>query len=235
MALKEVSSLMAIHEKARTDAAAPETYSYLLREAGYRPATPAVVGAAIPRAWDVLLARTISQVGSPPVLSAAATALIALTLSSLSAWHWAAVYVSVAILTPVLYLVWLLCRRQITGLGLPLREQRVWPLIFALVCAGLAWLVLAQGGAPRQMVALARGLWLELVVLFAITLSWKISVHAAVAASVATLVWSLSGTAVPLLIGVLVVAWSRVRLRRHALDETVAGALLGLTIFFIAV
>jgi membrane-associated phospholipid phosphatase len=235
MALKEVSSLMAIHEKARTDAAAPETYSYLLREAGYRPATPAVVGAAIPRAWDVLLARTISQVGSPPVLSAAATALIALTLSSLSAWHWAAVYVSVAILTPVLYLVWLLCRRQITGLGLPLREQRVWPLIFALVCAGLAWLVLAQGGAPRQMVALARGLWLELVVLFAITLSWKISVHAAVAASVATLVWSLSGTAVPLLIGVLVVAWSRVRLRRHAVDETVAGALLGLTIFAIAV
>jgi hypothetical protein len=235
MALKEVSSLMAIHEKARTDAAAPETYSYLLREAGYRPATPAVVGAAIPRAWDVLLARTISQVGSPPVLSAAATALIALTLSSLSAWHWAAVYVSVAILTPVLYLVWLLCRRQITGLGLPLREQRVWPLIFALVCAGLAWLVLAQGGAPQQMVALARGLWLELVVLFAITLSWKISVHAAFVASVATLVWSLSGTPVPLLIGVPVVAWSRVRMRRHAVDETVAGALLGLTIFFIAV
>jgi membrane-associated phospholipid phosphatase len=235
MALKEGSPLMAIHEKARTDAAVPETCSHLLREAGYRPATPAVVGAAIPRVWDGLLARTISQVGSPPVLSAVAMALVASTLPSPRAWHWAAGYVSVAILTPVLYLVWLLYRGQITGLGVELREQRVRPLIFALVCAGLAWLVLAQGGAPQQMVALARGLWLELVVLFAITLSWKISVHAAFVASVATLVWSLSGTPVPLLIGVPVVAWSRVRLRRHAVDETVAGALLGLTIFAIAV
>ena len=181
------------------------------------------------------MAHLISQVGSPPVLSAAATAMVASTLSDPSAWHWAAVYVSVAILTPVLYLAWLLCRGQITDPELPLREQRVRPLIFALVCAGLAWLVLAQGGAPRQMVALARGLWLELVVLFGITLSWKISVHAAVAASVATLAWSLGGTAVPLLIGVPLVAWSRVRLRHHAVDETVAGALLGLTIFFIAV
>jgi membrane-associated phospholipid phosphatase len=109
------------------------------------------------------------------------------------------------------------------------------PLIFTVVCAGLAWLVLAQGDAPEQMVALARRLWLLIAVILGITLSWKISVHSAVAASVATLVWSLGGMAVPLLIGVLVVAWSRVRLGRHAVDETVAGALLGLTVFFIAV
>jgi membrane-associated phospholipid phosphatase len=201
---------MAIHEETRTDATAS-------------------------RSWDGLLAYAISQVGSPPVLSTAATAMVASTLSDPRAWHWAVVYVSVAILTPVLYLAWLLCRGQITDLGLPLREQRVRPLIFTVVCAGLAWLVLAQGGAPEQMVALARGLWLLIVVILGITLSWKISVHSAVAASVATLVWSLGGTAVPLLIGVPVVAWSRVRSGRHAVDETVAGALLGLTVFFIAV
>jgi membrane-associated phospholipid phosphatase len=226
---------MAIHEETRTDTSVPETCSHFLGEAGRRPAASAVGDATSSRAWDGLVARVISQVGSPPVLSAAVTALVASTISDPSAWHWAAVYVSVAILTPVLYLAWLLCRGQITDPGLPLREQRVRPLIFTLACAGLAWLVLAQGGAPRQMVALARGLWLELVVLFGITLSWKISVHAAVAASVATLVWSLSGTPVPLLLGVPLIAWSRVRLRRHAVDETVAGALLGLTIFFIAV
>ena len=190
--------------------------------------------AAVSRSWDGLLAHVISRFGSPPVLSAVATALVGSTQSDPRAWHWAAVYVSVAILTPVLYLVWLLCRGQITDLGLPLREQRVRPLIFALVCAGLAWLVLAQGGAPEQMVALARGLWLLIAAILGITLSWKISVHSAVAASVATLVWYLGGTAVPLLIGVPVVAWSRVRLGRHAVDETVAGALLGLTVFFIA-
>jgi hypothetical protein len=44
-------------------------------------------------------------------------------------------------------------------------------LIFGLVCAGLAWLVLAQGGAPEQMVALARRLWLLIVVILGITLT----------------------------------------------------------------
>jgi membrane-associated phospholipid phosphatase len=190
--------------------------------------------ATVSRSWDGLLAHVISRFGSPPVLSAVATAMVASTQSDPRAWHWAVVYVSVAILTPVLYLAWLLCRGQITDLGLPLREQRVRPLIFALVCAGLAWLVLAQGGAPEQMVALARGLWLLIAVILGITLSWKISVHSAVAAGVATLVWSLGGTPVPLLIGVLVVAWSRVRLGRHAVDETVTGALLGQIVFFVA-
>ena len=225
---------MAIHEETRTDTAVPDACSHLFGEAGCRTASPAVADATDSSVWDGLLARVISRFGSPPVLSAVAMALVGSTQSDPRAWHWAAVYVSVAILTPVLYLVWLLCRGQITDLGLPLREQRVRPLIFALVCAGLAWLVLAQGGAPEQMVALARGLWLLIAAILGITLSWKISVHSAVAAGVATLVWSLGGTAVPLLIGVPVVAWSRVRLGRHAVDETVAGALLGLTVFFIA-
>jgi membrane-associated phospholipid phosphatase len=54
-------------------------------------------------------------------------------------------------------------------------------------------------------------------------------VHSAAAAATATLAWSLIGTPLPLFIGVPIIAWSRVRLRRHSVAQTVAGASLGVT------
>ncbi len=232
--LDEVSDLMAVQEKTRTDVAIPEACSHLLREDECQPATPVVVDATIPKAWDGLLAYAISQVGSPPVLGAAVMALIASTLSSPRAWTWAGVYVFLAILTPLLYLVWLVRRGRITDLDVQLREQRTRPLIFTIACAGLAWLVLALGGAPLQMVVVTGGLWLQMAIIFGVTLRWKISMHSAAAAGVAMLVWSLAGTMLPLLIGVPIIAWSRVRLRRHTVAQTIAGAVLGLTIFLAA-
>ena len=98
----------------------------------------------------------------------------------------------------------------------------------------MAWLVLVLGGAPLQMVAVTGGLWLQMVIVFVITLRWKISMHSAAAAGVGALVWSLVGTMLPLLVGVPIIAWSRVRLRRHTVAQTVAGAALGLTVFLTA-
>jgi membrane-associated phospholipid phosphatase len=144
---------------------------------------------------------------------------------------WAGTYVSLAILIPLLYLVCLVQQGIVTDLDVQLREQRMRPLIFTMVFNGLAWGVLVLGAAPAQLVLLAGALWVQTVVIFVITLRWKISVHCAAAASLGTLVWSLIGTPWPLLIGVPIVAWSRVRLRRHTPAQTVAGALLGIAIF----
>jgi membrane-associated phospholipid phosphatase len=214
-----------------TDVAISEDCPQLPRENECQPASPAVVDATPPKSWDALLAYVISQVGSPPVLSVGALALIASTLSIQRAWTWAGVYVSLAILTPILYLVWLVRQGLVTDLDVQLREQRVRPLLFTIVCAGLAWLVLAFGGAPVEMVVVTGGLWLQMVIIFGITFRWKISVHSAAAAGVATLIWSMAGTTLPLLIGVPIIAWSRVRLQRHTVAQTIAGAVLGLAIF----
>lgn len=234
-ALSEVSVPMAVHKKARAAAATPNTCPHLPQEDECQPVAPPTVDTTIPKAWDGFLAYMISQVGSPPVLAATAMALIASTLSSPRAWRWAGAYVFLAILTPILYLFWLLHRGRVSDLDVQLREERVRPLIFTITCAGLAWLLLALGGAPLEMVAVAGGLWLQTVVIFGITLWWKISVHSAAAAGVATLVWSLAGTSLPLLIGVPIIAWSRVRLRRHTVAQTIAGAALGFAIFIVAV
>ena len=226
---------MAVHNKTHTDAAAPENRSSRPQDTERQPALPAVVDVTIPRRWDGFLAYVISQVCSPPVLSAVAMALIASTLHHARAWRWAGLYVFLAILTPVIYLIWLVRHGRVTDLDVQLREQRMRPLIVTIACGAAAWIALALGGAPIEMVVVAGGLWLQTVVIFSITLWWKISVHSAAAASVATLVWSLAGTSLPLLIGVPIIAWSRVRLRRHTVSQTIAGALLGLAIFLVAV
>jgi membrane-associated phospholipid phosphatase len=144
---------------------------------------------------------------------------------------WAGMYVSLAILTPLLYLFWLVRHGRVTDLDVQLREQRMRPLLFTIACNGAAWVLLILGAAPSLMVVLAGVLWVQMSAIFAITLFWKISVHCAAAAVAATLIWSLTGTPLPLLIGVPIVAWSRVRLRRHTVPQTVGGALLGIAIF----
>jgi hypothetical protein len=225
---------MAVHNQTRADAAIPQAGPPFPQEAESQPAAP-TVDVAVPRRWDGFLAYVISRIASPPLLATGAMALVASTLSSPRAWSWAGAYVFVAIVTPVLYLIWLVRRGRVTDVDVQLREQRARPMIFAIACAGLAWLVLALGGAPMQMVVIAGGLWLQMVVIFGITMWWKISVHSAAAAGIATLVWSLDGTLLPLLIGVPIIAWARVRLRRHTVAQTVAGAALGLAIFLVAV
>lgn len=214
---------MAVQDQAHADAVVPGTQFYPVGH-------PIREGGRQQTGWDAHLAYVISQVGSPPVLASAAVALTSATSPAPRTWMWAGIYASVAILLPLLYLVWLVRRGLVTDLDAQLRKQRIRPMLFTVVCAGLAWLVLALGAAPRSMVLLAGALAVQAVKIFVITLRWKISVHCAAAAGAATVAWSLTGTPLPLLVGVPLIAWSRVRLRRHTLAQTIAGALLGLVV-----
>jgi membrane-associated phospholipid phosphatase len=108
------------------------------------------------------------------------------------------------------------------------REQRAVPLGLsaASVLAGLA--VLAFAGAPRAIVALQVSVLVTLLVVTAVTVVWKVSLHVAVvgaAACVLTLLgggwWALSWLAVP------VVGWARLRLAAHTFAQVVVGCLLG--------
>ena len=188
----------------------------------------------VPRAWDGRIAYVITNIASPPVLGLFVLVLASSTLASLAAWTWTGVYVVIAVLAPLAFLVSLMHRGAVTDLDVQLREQRVKPLIFSLVCGGLAWLILRVGRAPRLIVLLTGLSWVQMTAAFLITLRWKISMHCATAAGVATAIWSFIGTPLPLLIGVPIIAWTRVRLRRHTLTQTIAGSLLGASVFTMA-
>jgi len=175
------------------------------------------------------VAAAISQIGSPPVLSVLALTSVAALLADGRAWALSGLFVALAVLLPLSYLIWLLRRGQVGDLDVQRREQRIRPMLFTLACGGLGWIVLALAAAPRPLLALAAALWLQMAAAFAITLRWKISVHCSAAATVATVIGFIAGTPL-LLAGVPLIAWSRLKLNRHTPAQTLAGSVLGCAI-----
>ena len=181
--------------------------------------------------WDVGLARVVSRIGSPPVLVAGTMILTAASVSHPRALLWAGTYILMAVVPSVLHLVWLMHRGHIAGLDVPLRENRIGPFALSTACYTLAWVVLRVNGAPLPMVAVAGALALQTLIVLGVTLRWKISVHCATASGTAVLAWSMIGLWLPMCLVVALIAWSRVRLRRHTVTEAAAGLLLGFVIF----
>ncbi len=196
--------------------------------------TATVVDTALPRTLDGRVAYVVSQVGSPPVLTLAALAAHAALSATARTWALAGVYALLAVIAPLGHLVWLLRRGRVTDLDVQRREQRIRPMLFTLACGALAWVVLALAAAPARLLALTGALWLQMGIVFVITFRWKISVHCASAATLAALTGFLAGTPLPLLIGLPLIAWSRVRLRRHTLAQAIAGACLGCAVALLA-
>jgi membrane-associated phospholipid phosphatase len=174
------------------------------------------------------LANTLSSVASPPILAAAMMAVAASVDGTVQAWRFAALYIGLAIATPILYLIWLLRRGTVSDIDVQIRGERWRPLIAAQLGMGIALALFIIQGAPPLMIALAGGLLAYTALAFGITLWWKISMHAAAAAAIAALVVTQVGApAFPLLAGIPLMAWARIRLKRHTLAQTVAGAALG--------
>jgi len=180
------------------------------------------------RGWDKRLARWISVVGSPPLLGLTAVALSALHLDTLSARNWAVVYVAINLLLPLALIAWLVRRGKAGDFDLSVRQERVLPLFLSTLAALACWLLLSLAPAPPLLAALALATLVQTALFFLITRHWKISMHSAVAAALLTLNLALAGaTAVALLPVLPLIAWARVRLRRHTPAQTVAGACLG--------
>ena len=174
------------------------------------------------------LAYGISQLGSPPVMGLFGLIFIAASLTVPGVWLWSGVYVIMAMVAPLLFLIWQVRHGHVTDLDVQLREQRKGSLLVTIAGFGVSWLVMHIGHAPSLLKAMAGAGFVQWLVVFAITLRWKISAHTTSAAGVTMLILRVFGlAAVPLVISIPLIAWSRVKLRRHTLGQTIAGALLG--------
>jgi len=188
----------------------------------------------IPTTWDGLLAFVISQVFSPVIVAAVIVLWTASRAANANAWTWAGIYLGVALLLPIIYLLILMRLGWVTDLDVQVRAQRIRPLRFALATGMAAWIILLLGDAPSTLVALAGAFWVMLAINFVVTLRWKISLHTAFTAAGTTVAWAIAGLYAPLVVGIPLMAWSRVRLGRHTLGQTIAGGLLGLIVFVAA-
>jgi membrane-associated phospholipid phosphatase len=173
----------------------------------------------------------VSQVASPPVLAVATVALAVRQLATWAAWFWAMVYLVIAVGLPCLYVAWLVYTGRLIDMHMPVRRQRIAPLLCTAVCAVCAALLVWVASAPPLLSGLALVNVVQAWLFLVITLHWKISLHSTTAANLAVVGLLLLGSAaLPLAALVLLVAWARVYLGRHTVAQTVAGALLGATL-----
>jgi hypothetical protein len=137
----------------------------------------------------------------------------------------------VTALLPMAYIMWALKRGRVTDHHVGRREQRLVPLLVGGLCvvAGMAVLVLA--GAPRPMIAVSAAEFAGLAVAVPVSLRWKISLHAMVAAGAAAMLVLAIGPAMLVLAApVAAVCWSRVRLRDHTLAQVLVGSAVGVVV-----
>ncbi len=175
------------------------------------------------------LAKFISSVAAPHTLAPLALLLTATTLDSRMDWLWIGFYLLFAVVVPVVYLLWLLRTGRVHDFHLRVRTDRYRPMIVTIVSSGFAWFVLQVSNGPPVLTTVAFAAWIQSVLLFVITLRWKISAHGAAAGTLAVLGWKIANPSLGLAFAALVplVGWARVRMRRHTFWQVVWGCVLG--------
>jgi membrane-associated phospholipid phosphatase len=122
-------------------------------------------------------------------------------------------------------------RGRLSDKNISLQQQRIKFAAVAVtsILTGLA--LLAAFDAPAEMVALQASIAVGVACGWVITLWWKISVHAAIAAGAATALLLVFG---PVLLVVwplvAVIAWSRVQVGDHTPAQVLAGVALGIVV-----
>jgi len=177
------------------------------------------------------MARWVSNVFCPPVLAVTAIFLVSFQLATLAAWLWSGFIFLVGIASPLAYILFQLKRGKVSDFEIYHREQRKGSYIFTLVCGSLTLLAMWLFAAPLLIIALGAAALFQVGIMFLINMRWKISAHAAsMAVFITLLVYLFGRPMLPSTVGIPLMVWSRVSLRRHTLLQTLAGSALGVIV-----
>lgn len=178
--------------------------------------------------WKRRWARLISGLLSPLSIAIAAIAIACYSLNDDSALSWMALYLVLSILPPTIYVMYLVRKGIVSDFHLNVREERTKPLLIMTANTSLVFLVMILLGAPKLISVVIATAVIQLLLILLITLKWKISGHCSAIAGLVILALALYGDSLlPLALLIPLVAWSRIRLKRHTLAQTVAGTFLG--------
>lgn len=183
----------------------------------------------LPQNRSEKIAKWVSDYFSPPVMAAATLLMVAIFAGTSVIWGSISVFLLVGIGLPTLYVFWLVKKKKVSDFHIPIRSQRIRPMVFMLVTTVVSLFLLIGLHTPRFVMILSLAAFGQLIIIFVITLKWKISGHAAAVSTFSALCWlfygSLAGFAFIL---IPIVIWARLRLKRHTPLQTLAGTVLGL-------
>jgi membrane-associated phospholipid phosphatase len=179
------------------------------------------------------VARLVGELLSPPPILAVLALVVAWDSSPTPAMAilWGGIAAVSASVLPYALILRGVRRGRLSDKNISLREQRIRFAAVAItsILTGLA--VLAAFDAPAEMVALQASIAVGMACGWVITIWWKISVHAAIAAGAATVLLLVFGLALlvvwPL---VALIAWSRVQVSDHTPAQVLAGIALGIVV-----
>jgi membrane-associated phospholipid phosphatase len=176
------------------------------------------------------LASLVTHVFSPQVVAALTEVAICWrsATSAPEALQWLGLVLLFTCVLPVLVILGALWLRYVDDIYIVRREQRPLPLTLGAISIVAGLITLGWLGAPREVVALVWAMVIGVIVTLAITLTWKISFHAAVAAGALGILALVFGQAALLAAPVLgLIGWARVRLGAHTPAQVYAGVLIG--------
>ncbi len=181
--------------------------------------------------WKDRWARIVSGVLSPLSIAIAAVAVAGYAINDESALSWIALYIALSILPPTLYIMYLVRKGIVTDFHLNVRKERTKPFLIMTANTAVVFLVMLLLGAPKLILIVIATAVLQLFFMLLITLRWKISGHCTAVAGLVVLALALFGeNLLPSTLLIPLVAWSRIRLKRHTPAQTVAGSFMGAAI-----
>ena len=181
--------------------------------------------------WDQV-ALYISILTSPPLTLIYAILISIPFMNSSSPWLWSLLFLVIFVVPPNLYVYYLLKKRLIANFHMNLRRERVKPLLFIIFNTLLGISVFYLLGGPGFLIILSICCLLSIIAMFFVTLFWKISGHSVAAGGLCLLMLTLfNEAAIPFTIIIPIIAWSRVKLSRHTVSQTLAGFILGIITF----
>ncbi|MFI5322600.1 MAG: phosphatase PAP2 family protein [Thermodesulfobacteriota bacterium] len=182
----------------------------------------------IPLDWRDKSARIVSNLFSPPLIALSCIIVTAFAAHSEFTLFWISIFIALLIIPPTVYVLTLVHKGKVSDFHMSIREERAQPLFVILAYVALVFLMMYLWGAPRLMLIVTIAALVQILLVFLITLRWKISGHCTSAAGLAFLTIALYGeNIIPLTLIVPVIAWSRIRLGRHTFYQTLAGSFLG--------
>lgn len=180
------------------------------------------------RAWHS--ARLISRLGNPLVLALPCFGVVSYSASP--RWperlRWWALSCGLVTLVPFIHIRWGVRTGRLSDHDVSVREERFWPYMLQIATLGATYGLLRALRAPRVVMALVLSVSGAMVAVTGVTLYWKVSMHMTGAAGTVTVLTLVYGKrALPLIILVPAVGWSRYVLEHHSVAQVAAGTAIG--------
>jgi len=180
-----------------------------------------------------LLAEIISWLFFPPLVATVFFIFLIFWYSNdlNQGLRWLVAIAPFMIFAPLIFFAVSYKLKWISDIDLSHREERPGFLTVFIISLAIASFLLYLLKVPLKFFVFAFSGLVMVFIASAITLYWKISFHTAVVTSVITAIVILGGWIfAPMYLLVLLIAWARVRLKRHTVLQVVGGALLAFVI-----